>query len=102
MSDRFRRTLNSCTSEVHSDFIYHFFQKLYDFRLHRFTVESCYHCFSLIRIHMFLHVIFTSVLTFFVHVQDLSFHIHDSFIELIEFVSLLLSFFIRFLHFCDG
>ena len=70
--DRLCGALNSCIPDVHSYFIYRFLQELCNLRLGRFTVESCYHCFSLILINMFSFDNFISVFIFFIHVQDFS------------------------------
>ena len=94
--DRLSGALDSCISDVHSYFNYRFFQELCDLRLGRFTVESCYHCLSLILINMFFFDNFTSVFIFFIHNQDFSFYVRDSFIELhIPVISF-------FFHFHDG
>ena len=66
-----------CIFEVHSYFINHFFQELRNFWLGRFTVKSCYHCFSLILTDMFFILIFSTDFVFFIHVKDSSFHIRN-------------------------
>ena len=72
LSDHLETPLISTIPDVHSHFIYRFFQELRNLRLGRFTVESCYHCFSLILFNLFSFNYFTSFFIFFIHVQDFS------------------------------
>ena len=96
MCDPFCGAFNSCSSEVHSYFIYQFFQELRNLGLGRFTAESCYPCLSLILIDVFFFDNLTSIFLVFIQDLYLFFFFRDSLIELLVPVILF------FYHFHDG